>query len=119
MSDRKFIQITQHDDVTVIHPSSTINERDKILVFADELTQFIDDEKPAKIQVNFEYVKFFGTEALGALIRAQRRVHEYGGRMNLCGMTKELRRIFKVCALDGPVFHIYDSCRDATAALED
>ena len=43
MSDRKFIQITQHDDVTVIHPSSTINERDKILVFADELTQFIDE----------------------------------------------------------------------------
>ncbi|MEM8671061.1 MAG: STAS domain-containing protein [Planctomycetota bacterium] len=119
MSEEIPFQITRHGEVTVIEPSGTISERDRITIFSDELIKFVTDEKPLKLQVNFEYVKFFGSETLTALIRTQRRVHEYGGRMNLCGMTDDLRRIFKLCNLDGPVFHIYNSCRDAMAALED
>ena len=119
MSEENLFQITQHGDVTVIHPSTTLGDRARIFEFSDELTKFVEENKPEKLQFNFEYVKFFGTEAISSLIRVQRRVGAYGGRLNLCGMTKELRNIFKILKLDGPVFHIYSSCRDATAALED
>ncbi|PAY17515.1 anti-anti-sigma factor [Rhodopirellula sp. SM50] len=119
MSDQKLFQVTQHDDVTVIHPPTSLGDREQIFEFSDELTKFVDEHKPKKLQFNFEYVNFFGTEAISSLIRVQKRVAAYGGRLNLCGMTKDLREIFKILRLDGPVFHIYSSCRDATAALED
>ena len=119
MSDDTLLQVTQHDDVTVIHPASSINDRSMIIEFQDQLTTYVEQNRPKKLQVNFEYVKFFGSEGLSALIRAQRRVNDYDGQMNLCGMTDELRKVFQICKLDGTVFQIYDSCRDASAAFED
>ena len=119
MSEERLFQITKHGDVTVLHPAVTVDERIRIIEFADHLTKFVEENKPDKLQINFEYVKIFVSEGISALIRAQRRVNQYGGKMNLCGMTEDLRKIFKICRLDGTVFDIYDSCRDATAALED
>lgn len=119
MSDASVLQVTQHGDVTVIHPGTSIAERGRIIEFGDELTKFVEENKPQRLQINFEYVKIFVSEGISALIRAQKRVNDYGGKMNLCGMSKDLRQIFKICRLDGPVFDIYDSCRDATVALED
>ena len=118
MTEKKFIQITRHGDVSVAHLAAAINERDQILSFADELLQFIADEKPIKLQINFEHVKFFSSEGFNTLIRAQRRVREHNGQMNLCGLSRDLRKLFKVCNLDGTVFQIFDSCRDASEALE-
>src|SRR6056297_385555 len=119
MGENTLFQITQHDALTVLYPDASINDRAMVNEFADQLISFVDETKPAKLQINFQYARFFGSEAVTALIRAQRRLESNGGKMNLCGMSKELRSIFRICRLDGPVFHIYDSCRDAAAALEE
>ena len=119
MSDEQLIQITQHGDLTVVHPATVVNERFLILEFTDQLLKFVEEEKPAKLQVNFEYVKYFSSEAFNALIRAQKRITANGGKMNLCGLNKDLRMLFKACALDGPVFKIYDTGREATEALSE
>ena len=109
--------VTHYADLTVIHLPRTIRERERILEFTDELIAYCEMYRPAKVQINFEYVEFFGTEAISALLRAQRRINEYGGKMNLCGLSSEQRRIFRICRLDGQVFEIHDECRDSVAAL--
>ena len=119
MSDEKLVQVTRHGDITVVHPGTTVNERNLILEFTDQLIQFIEQEQPQKLQVNFEYVKYFSSEAFNALIRAQRRVKANTGKMNLCCVSKDLRKLFKACALDGSVFRIFDTARDATADLNE
>ena len=118
MSDEIPFQIQCQDDVTIIQVSETISERDRITIFSNELYRFVSEEKPPKVQVSFEQVKFFGSETLTALIRAHRRVREYGGQMVLCGMADDVRRVFKLCNLDGPVFQIYDSCQEAIESMD-
>lgn len=119
MAERKHVQLTHHDGITVVHLGSSINDRAQIHEFADELLEFIGEEQPRRLQLNFEHVKFFSSECISVIIRAQRRITEQHGRMNLCGMSKDLRKMFKICNLDGTVFKIFNSCRDATTELED
>jgi anti-anti-sigma factor len=118
MSEEQMIQVTQHGELTVVHPGTEVNERSLIVQFSDQLLKFVQEAKPAKLQVNFEYVKFFSTEAILALIRTQRAVSESGAQMNLCGLNPDIRKLFKLYNLDGTVFKIFDSCKDAAAALE-
>lgn len=115
----KLFQVTLHDDITVIHISKEVRDKARIMEFGDDLVAYCEEHRPLKVQMNFEYVVFFGSEAISALIRAQRRIREFGGRMNLCGMTKDQRGVFRMCQLDGHVFEIHDLCRESMAALRD
>jgi len=118
MSELQVMQVTQHGDLTVVHPATKVTERAHIVQFSDQLLAYVKESKPMKLQVNFEYVKFFSSEAILALIRTQRVIAESGAHMNLCGLDKNIRKLFKLYNLDGTVFAIFDSCRDAAEALE-
>lgn len=107
--------VTHYADLNVIHLARSIGER--IKEFTDELIAYFEVYRPSKVQINFEHVDFFGSETISALLRAQRRVNEYGGKMNLCGLSSEQRRVFRICRLDGVVFEIHDESQDSVAAL--
>ena len=67
----KLFQVTLHDDITVIHISKEVRDKERIMEFGDDLVAYIEEHRPSKVQMNFEYVLFFGSEAISALIRAQ------------------------------------------------
>lgn len=116
MSEHQFFEVIRYEGLHIIRPSREIRDQVAVIKFSDELLEFVDREQPKKVQFTFEDVDFFSTEGINALIRTQSRVRKWGGRMNVCGLSQQLRSIFELFSMQ-KVFAIYDSCSEATAAL--
>ena len=117
MSDFKTFEVKQVGPVTLIQPrEQEIVGRNLINDLADDLTEYVKREKPKCIVVSLKRVTRYSSEAIGGLIRMERRVRSEGGRVKLC-MNDELRNLFQVTRLDGTLFEIFASESDAVASF--
>ena len=64
------------------------------------LRGYIADNKPAKVVIDFDGVKFFSSNMLGLLVDIWKRMKEYEGRMIISGIDPELNRVFKITNLN-------------------
>ena len=117
MTDEQFLNASTDAGVTVLDLAEMVNERELVIEFSKQLVQFVDDVQPAKLLLNFANVRFFSSEAINGVLQANLHIKSQGGRMVLCGMSKDLRRLFKLLALDRTVLEIHESKEEATAAL--
>lgn len=83
----------------------------------DELVAFVEAEKPNLLVINFAQVKRCSTETINAILRCRKRSLENGGQLKLCGMSKEIRDVYRMLRLEGTVFEIYDTVTDAWSAF--
>jgi anti-sigma B factor antagonist len=119
MADPKTFHVKQLGPVTLIHPREReIVGRNVINDLADDLIEFAQKEKPTSVVVSLNEVSRYSSEAIGGLIRLERRIRAQGGRVKLC-MNKELRELFRVTRLDGTLFEIFESESDAVASFFD
>ncbi|MBM4094272.1 MAG: STAS domain-containing protein [Planctomycetes bacterium] len=118
MSGYEGLQVGQHDGVTVVELDTALLERNEVLDFVDSLIAFVETEQPAKLLIDFRKVTRFSSEAIGGLIRANRRILGYNGKLKLCGMSPLVRMVFGISRLDGTVFTIHDAASDAVAAFQ-
>jgi anti-sigma B factor antagonist len=117
MADFKTFEVKQVGPVTLIQPRELeIVGRNLINDLADDLIEYVRKEKPTNIVVSLKRVTRYSSEAIGGLIRMERRVRSEGGRVKLC-MNDELRDLFKVTRLDGTLFEIFSSESDAVASF--
>ena len=65
-----------------------------------------------QIVINMARATFIDSSGLGILMAARRDAQKGGGRLALCGMTKDVRMVFELTRLN-KFFEIYD---DETAA---
>jgi len=117
MPDFKSFDIKRVGPVVLVQPREPeIVRRNLINDLSDDLVQFVQEEKPQAIVLSLKRVSRYSSEAIGGLIRMERRVRASGGRVKLC-MNADLRELFKVTHLDGTLFEIYDSESDAVASF--
>jgi len=117
MSEFKTFDVKQVGPVVLIQPRELeIVGRNLINDLADDLVEYVQKDKPTAIVVSLKRVTRYSSEAIGGLIRMERRVRAQGGRVKLC-MNRELRELFKVTRLDGTLFEIFDSESDAVASF--
>ncbi len=118
MSTNHLIETDQQNGVTLLWIANpSVLDRLLIHELGDQLIEYIDRHKPEKLLINFERVTFCSSEFIGGLIRARRRVLEYGGQMKLCSMNKNVHRVFHITHLEGALFEIYDTPQEAIAAF--
>ena len=117
MTEENRFQVTYHGDVPVIH-LETSTPGTVSCEWADPLMEFVEQHKPRRIVVDFETVTRFSAAAIGALIRVEKRVRDYSGRIRLSGMHPDVREVFKITRLDGSVFKILDSYPLARASFD-
>lgn len=117
MTNAKSFEVKQVGPVTLIQPrEAEIVRRNIINDLSDELVEFVQKEKPTQIVLTLKRVTRYSSEAIGGLIRMERRVRALGGRVKLC-MNDDLRELFKVTRLDGTLFDIYPTESDAVASF--
>jgi anti-sigma B factor antagonist len=117
MSEFKTFDAKQMGPVTLIQPrEQEIVGRNLINDLADDLVEYVKEAKPGNVVVSLKRVTRYSSEAIGGLIRLERRVRAQGGRVKLC-MNNELRELFRVTRLDGTLFEIYESESDAVASF--
>jgi anti-sigma B factor antagonist len=71
--------------------------------------------KSTPLVVDLKMVSFIDSSGLATLIEALKSVGSYGGKLRLCGLNADVRRLFELARLN-EVFDLRDSRADATAA---
>ena len=72
----------------------------------DTLTDLTKAASP-QIVVNLARATYIDSSGLGVLMGARREALKRGGRLALCGMTKDVRMVFELTRLN-KFFEIYD-----------
>lgn len=114
MTEQELLNIAQIEDVTVVSFNAvSITGGSGMDSIGGSLRSFLVENKPSKIVIDFDGVKFFSSIMLGVLVDVWKRQKEYGGRMLISGIDPQLSRVFKVTNLD----KIFEFSSDRAHAL--
>ncbi len=118
MADYKRFEVTHEDGVTIL---TLVDAELSDLVLQDavheELMAVIEEDKPAKLLLDFGAVEYCTTGIIGSLLTTKKLVVAGGGEFKLCNLTKHVRDAFKALNLENTVFSVYASKDEALAAF--
>ena len=114
MSDEKHFRMERQEGVTVLQLLD-LRLLDTLVVseFQEELIRHLNEQKPKRVVVDFAAVSHCSTAVINGLLRAKKRLMEWGGDLRLCHMQPAVREAYQLLNLDGTVFHIYETQDDA------
>jgi anti-sigma B factor antagonist len=81
-----------------------------------ELFQLVEQEKHAKLVLNFFNVEFLSSAALGKLITLEKKVKAQSGKVKLSNIRPEIYEVFAITKLN-KLFEIKDDEAEAVAAF--
>lgn len=89
---------------------------------ASNTKTFKDDIQPLLAQykhilLDLEALQFVDSSGLGAMLSCLRTVHDRGGHLALCGMSKPVRTLFELVRMYR-IFDIYASRAEALAIMD-
>jgi len=104
-------------DVTVVHFAlPEVMHADVIDSVGDRLSSLVEDEGQRLLVLDFGAVRKLSSALLGRLVGLHRKLLTLQGRMALCGIDAELRRVFDLCQLPR-LLHLYADQQAALTAL--
>lgn len=117
MQQENLIEIQNIDGITVVRFfNQNIGAASGIEQVSTQLSQYVLENSPQKVIVDFDGVKFFSSQALGMLIDIWRKMEKYDGKMVISGINPQLYRIFKITNLN-KIFEFYDNLDLAIKSL--
>lgn len=119
MSQDRIIKIVDEADIAVVSflvPSICgTNDVDQT---ANLLREYLEENKPKAVIVDFAGVKFFSSQVLGLLVDTWKRLRDYDAGLYICGINPQLSRVFRITNLD-KIFDFYEDKASALNALAD
>jgi anti-sigma B factor antagonist len=118
MSESVNLEIKNQGDVAVVVFNATsISEVAGIERISQQIRQFITDNRPKKMVIDFVQVKFFTSQVLGLLLDTWRKLQADGGEVVISGINPQLHRVFKITNLD-KIFRFFPDSQSAITAFE-
>ncbi len=115
MSTAARLVIQSIRDVTIVRfQESSILDTLLIQRISDELNHLVDAKYKRKLLLDFTDVKFLSSSALGVLVALKKKSDAIKGEVVLCGLRKDLRKIFKITSLE----KLFKFADDERGALE-
>ena len=119
MEDKDIVKITTRDEVTVVSFNEiSIGTGVDVEAFSNQIIRLIESEKPAKMVVDFERVKFFSSQTLGLLLHIRNKLRAYGGDVVISGINPQLHRVFRITNID-KIFSFYEDIESAVKAINE
>ena len=98
---RQRIEVSDVGDIAVVtFIDKKILDEQNIQMIGDDLFRLVDELGRRKVLLNFANVQYMSSAALGKLIRLHQRLHSLGGKLVLCGISKDLYDVFSITKLD-------------------
>ena len=108
-----YLLVQDYAGVTVASlTESTMLDSRSIETAGEELFRLPDQLHKRKLIVDFCEVKFLSSQAIGVLLDLRKRVEAIRGRLVLCGVSKDIMKVFRITNLD-KVFEFFPD--DASA----
>ncbi len=115
MSTAARLVIQSIREVTIVRfQESSILDTLLIQRISDELSRLVDAKYTRKLVLDFTDVKFLSSSALGVLVTLKKKSDAIKGEVVLCGLRKDLRKIFKITSLE----KLFKFADDERGALE-
>ncbi len=117
MPDYRHIEVNEVGDVTVVRfRDRKLIEDIRIQELGQELFALAASAACEKLLLNFSYVEFLSSSALGKLITLDKKIKAAGGALKLSNIRPEIYEVFTITKLDR-LFDIRDDEADALAAF--
>jgi anti-sigma B factor antagonist len=98
---RQRITVEDVGDVAVVQfVDKKILDEQNIQLIGDDLFKLVDELGRRKLLLNFSNVDFMSSAALGKLIRLDQRMKAVGGKVIMCGISKDIMQVFVLTKLD-------------------
>ncbi len=118
MTDKNLVEIEKKDDLSIVtFGSSSLGAVSGIEEISRALRKHVDTDKPAKLVIDFNGVRFLSSQMLGLMVDMWRRLGSYQGQMALSGIDPKISRVFRITNLDR-LFDFYETSDQAVNALQ-
>ena len=98
---RRRLEVEDIGDIAVVQfVDKKILDEQNIQMIGDDLFRLVDELGRRKVLLNFSNVQYMSSAALGKLIRLHQQLHKLGGKLILCGISKDLYDVFTITKLD-------------------
>lgn len=117
MSSKTGVEITGGGNLAVVaYKAASITNVEEILAISKEINEFIEENHPSRIIVDFENVKFFSSMVLGLLLDMRAKLKMHDGEVVVSAINPQLYRVFKITNLD-KVFRFFPDKKSAVEAM--
>ncbi|MDO8303664.1 MAG: STAS domain-containing protein, partial [Sedimentisphaerales bacterium] len=118
MNNNIDIEIKKLEDIAVVvFNTASISDAAGIGKVSAQIKQFVADNRPKKMVIDFVHVKFFTSQALGLLLDIWRKLQENSGEVVISGINPQLHRVFKITNLD-KIFRFFPDEQTALKAFD-
>ncbi len=107
------IRVLQSEEVAVVIPTGALD-----MAWAKAMRQVLEellDAGKTRLVVDLHGITFIDSAGLGELVRGMKRAREAGGDLRLCGVRREVLRIFKTTGLN-KTMALYPTRKKAAAS---
>jgi len=107
------IMIKKVAEVTIVDfIDAAIMDVLQIQQIGQELYELVDQQDRRYILLDFSNVKFLSSQTLGIMLNLHKKLAGRKGWMGVCGLKKDLHKIFKLTRLDR-IFNFYETQQEA------
>jgi len=103
--------------LTVYFTEAKILDELVIRQVQDEVIRMLEKTQEQNVILDFRFVKFLSSSALGMLIRIQKKCKDFKIALKLCHIDPEIEKVFKITGLN-KVFEIHKTREDALATTK-
>jgi anti-sigma B factor antagonist len=101
----------------VVFNAASISDVGGIEKVSAQIKQFVAENQPKKMVIDFVNVKFFTSQVLGLLLDTWRKLQAGGGEVVISGINPQLHRVFKITSLD-KIFRFFPDEQSALKAFD-
>ncbi len=117
MNEEINVEITSRGAVAIVSfKAVSISNTQGIAAAAKHINEYIEENYPDRIVMDFEQVKFFSSQVLGILLDIRSKLKACGGEVVISAIDPQLHRVFKITNLD-TIFRFFSDKESAAAAL--
>ena len=117
MDEKIGVEITATKKTAVVaFKTTSISSAEGIEAVSRQINEFIEENHPKRVIIDFERVKFFSSQMLGALLRIRAKLETYDGEVVISAINPQLHRIFKITNLD-KIFRFFPDKESAASRV--
>jgi anti-sigma B factor antagonist len=98
--------------LTVLFMDARILDETKLEELGKDLIDLINKTSEDRVILDFRNVQFMSSSMLGKLVLVQKKCKEFKAQLKLCGISSDIREVFKITKLD----KLFDIESDEAAA---
>ena len=118
MDEKVGVEITREESVAVVaFKATSISDVKGVAAASKQINEFIEENHPNRIVIDFERVKFFTSQVLGMLLGIRAKLKTYDGEVVISAINPQLYRVFKITNLD-KIFRFFPDTESAIRTVK-